>query len=483
MPSDAGNDEEESGQRSADESAVTSSSSIRVGTWNVLLPLDEYDPEYGCPLQIALCSSSTSSTSQVNDSSIQMTREECTLARQERVWQTLQDRAASLDVVAIQEVDSNFLQLLNRTNSSWTVIHQSGECALLLSTYSNYYAVASYTVELPRLSGCPSVPLTMFQMDNVDIDAGENAVNSSTLYIVGSIHVQASVTDMDEWYNVSEQLLYNASIAALTARTGDVASTQFALIVAGDFNHNLTDAKPRNDWQLVYATNNANLFYGTTQKEYNWMGVFDGFWVSPPFLYAGGVTDKISAGGVTRPNDNLLLQTVNVQAFVDGFMPKVMYHLPQLDGVEQTKAQFAILSRQNHSLVSRERILEWNDADEDLVLAFSESSDFENDPDVFIVPHANPYTQVLSDHMMVTAIFCMRDAWPNSIGDDGTPCRSAGKIPKARSSKPPLGSRLLSLLGVMLTAVILAVICRARKRMVGHPKYVGIPGRSPGMEA
>jgi hypothetical protein len=479
MPSDT----VESDEGSTDESAVTNSTSIRVGTWNVLLPSDEYDPAYGCPLQIALCSSSTS-TSHANDSSIQMTREECTLARQERIWQTLQDRAASLDVVAVQEVDLNFLQLLNRTNSSWIVVQQSGECAILLSTYSNYYAVASYTVELPRLSGCPSVPLTIFQTD--DIDAGDSAANVSMSYIVGSIHVQASVTDMDDWYNVSEQLLCNTTISVLTASSDDVvrSSTRFALIVAGDFNHNLTDAKPRNHWQLVYATNNANLSHGTTQKEYNWMGVFDGFWVSPPFQHAGGVTDKMTPQGVTRPYDSMLLQAVNVQAFIEGFMPKVVYHLPQLDSVEQTKAQFAVLSRHNYSLVSRDRILEWNDADEDLVLAFSESNDF--GAGVFILPHANPYTQVLSDHMMVTATFLMHDAWPNSSDNsDTSPIRSnsTGKNPKVQSSKAPLGSWLLPLLGVVLSAVILAVICRVRRRLDGHPKYGGIPGRSSGTEA
>ena len=77
---------------------------IRVGTWNVLLQGDEFEPDYGTPLQIAVCSDQA----------------ECTRARYGRVWDVLEDRAPTLDVMLLSEADDSFKALQNNS-SKWTL--------------------------------------------------------------------------------------------------------------------------------------------------------------------------------------------------------------------------------------------------------------------------------------------------------------------------------------------------------------------------
>ena len=57
-----------------------------------LLQGDEFEPDYGTPLQIAVCSDQA----------------ECTSARYGRVWNEIETRAPLLDVMLLSEADDSF---------------------------------------------------------------------------------------------------------------------------------------------------------------------------------------------------------------------------------------------------------------------------------------------------------------------------------------------------------------------------------------
>ena len=49
------------------------------------------------------------------------------------------------------------------------------------------------------------------------------------------------------------------------------------MILGGDFNQNLTDLGAVRGWSVLSVDVDENALLGTTQKELNWMGNFDGF--------------------------------------------------------------------------------------------------------------------------------------------------------------------------------------------------------------
>jgi len=281
---------------------------LRVGTWNILGMDDEYNPNWGCPLQIALCN---------------MTRQACARQRYERIWNLMEN--SELDVFCLQEVNQEFT-ILQPNKSKWTIVAQSGGCAVYLSTTSDYQVTSEYNVTMSGLSTCLSVPVATF----------------NETVAVASVHVQASVVDMDAWYDMATTALRKVS--------------SLPHVVGGDYNHNLTaQAVLPLGWALAYATD-IDPLNGTTQKEFNWMGNFDGFLVS------------------SQPNVS------NVDVAVAGFMPKVVRNLPQ-GGVNQTMGQFDVSS------------------EEELLFSVASSEPFKQ------VPLSNPRTQALSDHLLVSATF------------------------------------------------------------------------------
>jgi hypothetical protein len=304
---------------------------IRVGTWNVLLMDDEYHTSWGCPLQIALCSSS-------NDTQVA-----CTRQRRQRVWDAMEGQSDILDVLFLQEVEDDFLQLQS-SSSNWTTVARSGECAILLSTKSRFQVMSVYEVALSDLSGCSSVPMALLAV---------GASNNNSVVAVGALHVKASVSDMDLWY----------ATACATFQNDSSHRRRIPFIIGGDFNHNLTSTTTTVlplGWRLVYATNVEPLL-GTTQKEQNWMGNFDGFLVSVP-------------------EDETRLVPQLVQATVAGFMPKVVRN------GQTAVAQFDVAN------------------DDELMFSAISQEPFVS------VPKSNSRTQVMSDHLLVTGAFVWRNA-------------------------------------------------------------------------
>jgi hypothetical protein len=285
------------------------SETLSVGTWNVLSIEDEYNSNWGCPLQIALCNT---------------TRESCTRRRYQRIWNVLEN--IELDVMCLQEVSETFVSIQSNS-SKWRTVASSGACAVLLSTMSNYQVTNVYNVTMSGLSGCPFVPVAAF----------------SESVAVASVHVQASVVDMSSWYDMAVIALQDASLHDLN------------YIVGGDYNHNLTtDTAMPSGWRLAFGSDIA--IRGTTQKEFNWMGNFDGFLFSPLILLS------------------------HVDVLVTGFMPKVVRNLPQ-GGVTQTVAQFEVST------------------DSELLFSPTSSAPFQQ------VPFSNPRMLAMSDHLLVSALY------------------------------------------------------------------------------
>jgi hypothetical protein len=403
----------------------TPPSALRIGTWNVLLQADEYDPVYGCPLQIVLCNRQN------------ITPDECTRARWRRVWKAIEERSATLDVLSLQEVEDKFLAMQNTYESSnWTLIHRSGECALLLSSsYSNHYqVVATYNLTLPDLSGCPFVPLAVLQY--------QHPVTTGTVasIAVGSVHVQASVSNMTAWYGTAVTAIRNATTTILreqqaqqffTRGTTSVHSPRslFA-ILAGDFNHNLTNDLSvtqqqllPDHWRLVYAdaaaVDNNTTLHGTSQKEENWMGNFDGFFLSPLLSCHDDATIPCGIQHNTELQQLQLATVTEAIALVEGFMPKVVQGLTRNTNNNgstsrtTSAAQFGVTIDGRNIISSRAalenllRSLDNSTEQDDLQLLFSATSDFSSNEDMihYIVPKSNPNSQALSDHLLVSASF------------------------------------------------------------------------------
>jgi hypothetical protein len=368
--------------------------SIRVGTWNVLLQGDEFEPDYGTPLQIAVCSDQA----------------ECTSARYGRVWNEIETRAPLLDVMLLSEADDSFKasQILF---SSWILIHQSGDCALYVSMYSTFSVVTTFSTMLNDLSGCPSVPMAILQPTNEIIDGS----SASSFFIVGSVHVKASVENMTEWYASAAPIILETTGSVVHNITSGIASVSSSFILGGDFNKNLTESiMPDNRWNVVYGKNNADvLLHGTSQKEYNWMGSFDGFWVTVPldFTVMKDNFEDYYNDALWVPSEATMLQASDTVAHNIGFMPKVVQGLPQ-GGIVQSMAQFAVVYGVNGSVISADQILKWatNSKDDDRYLAYSASSKFDGSGKTIAIPRSNPLTEVLSDHMMVTSTFTVNSS-------------------------------------------------------------------------
>lgn len=401
------------------------STMIRIGTWNVLLPTDEYDADYGCPLQIALCQ---------NDATAKAA---CTRARQRRVWNAIEDSSAALDVLSLQEVSDDFLALQSaRRSSRWTLVHRSDECALLLSTRSNYQAISVYNVHVERLSGCPSVPVVVFG-PRPTITNASTLPDSGARIAVGSVHVQPSSSSasdtMSAWYAAAAAAMRNATAAwqlryphranssieslassssATVKPTRVVVAPAVAMVLAGDFNYNLTDPALHLPigWNLVHgADDDDSGIRGTSQKEDNWMGNFDGFFVASSPLPPRGTK-------VACVDADCQLKATAVAVSMRGFMPKVVRGFTQGGRIHAT-AQFAVAGATttandgDATTVTMMNLLTPDDLihagnDDDLRLLFSKSSNFnDNRSDVQLVPLSNPRTQSLSDHVLVTASF------------------------------------------------------------------------------
>lgn len=419
----------------------TRMNTMRVGTWNVLLQGDEFEPDYGTPLQIAVCSDQV----------------ECTRARHERVWRVLEDRASTLDIILLSEADDSFKALQNSSNgdvsSHWTKINESGDCAIYISAYTTFSIVEKFSIALPddSLSGCPFVPMAILQPTHID-----GSVDAST-FIVGSIHVKASVENMTEWYASAAPIILETTGSVVHNITSGITSASMSSIVCilgGDFNKNLTESiMPDNRWNVVYAKNNADvLYHGTSQKEYNWMGSFDGFWVTVPLEFTVGKDDfedyYNDALWAPYHHESTMLQTSKTIARMNGFMPKVVQGLPQ-GGIVQSMAQFAVVYGVNQSVIPADQILDWatnNTADNVRYLAYSPSSTFDGSGKIIGVPMSNPLTEVLSDHMMVTSTF--------------TVTSSAGGANNEASSNLSCHNGLLSPLVVIVGLEVLAFVWR-----------------------
>lgn len=435
---------------------------IRVGTWNVLLQGDEFEPDYGTPLQIAVCSDQV----------------ECTRARHERVWDVLEDRAPTLDVMLLSEADDSFKALQN--NSKWTLVHESGDCALYISKFSIFSVVTTFSTMLNDLSGCPSVPMAILCPATI-IDG-----SSASFFIVGSVHVKASVENMTDWYASAAPIILETTGSVVHNITSGIASvsssdrypipppiivdtngsvvpsgmTHFlsssllsmSFILGGDFNKNLTETiMPDSRWNIVYAKNNADvLYHGTSQKEYNWMGSFDGFWVTVPLEFTVGNNNfedyYNDAFWAPYHPESTMLQTSDTVAHLNGFMPKVVQGLLQ-GGIVQSVSQFAVLYGVNDSVIPADQILQWaTNSKDDLRLAYSASSTFDGSGETIDIPMSNPLTEVLSDHMMVTSTF--------------TVTLSAGGANNEASSNSSSHNGLLAPFAVIVGLEVLAFVWR-----------------------
>jgi hypothetical protein len=367
----------------------TDSPMLRVGTWNVLSFGDEYDADFGCPLSVAI--------RPVDDmTNLPCNRSTFTQQRQQRIWNRIESLHDALDVLCLQEVQDDFLSLYDRAASQWTMVQQSTECAIFLSNASAFHRLTSYNVtNIPSLSGCASVPMVVLQPSS-------DKPSESSEYLIGSVHVEASVTDMDAWYQTAWDAIYNRS---LSLEPDDWRQKNPVwVILAGDFNHNVT--APTNGttkWNPVAVGNESiSLLQGTTQKEYNYMGNFDGFIISSTPLFNADPSP-------------FRLEASNVSSTVDGFMPKVLQGFRQ-GNVLQEAAQFALAwvesgSEKNLTQFWNESQLQdfamhrsSNDTPSHLQLLFSASSSFSTSAFV-VVPNSNPFSQALSDHLLVTATF------------------------------------------------------------------------------
>lgn len=298
---------------------------LKIATWNVLLRSDEYDPSWGNPLSIALCGD----------------RPLCAAARWERIWRELSG-ASDVDLALLQEAEDGFL---SSAPPGWEVLERSGECAVL--GRAGMDVVDAYRLDAPGLAGCPSVPIAAVAL-------GEGEVH------VGSVHLEASA-DLNDWFenlNLPPQFGANET-----------------LIIGGDFNQNLTDFRERDGWSVASSKSNSeeNGLRGTSQKEHNWMGNFDGFFA------------RSSPRGPRR------IRHSEPSVLLRGFMPKVVAEYPRGDEAHKV-AQFR-----------------WSN---DSGLLFSPTSTFGDD--TFVVPSSHPLEEALSDHLMITTAF-----WVDETSSEG----------------------------------------------------------------
>jgi hypothetical protein len=472
-----------------------SNNEIRIGTWNILSYDDEYDSDYGCPLSIAVCSSSndedtntTTSNNTSNTASIRSSnRTTCIQQRYERVWTVLEELHQQYDVLCLQEVSDTFFAIqqqqssMSMVSSNWTVLHRNVECALLLSKASHFQLVQTMNITgVPNLSGCNALPMVLLQQQQEYLDSTSSNSNSTTndiTYLVGSVHVQASVTNMSLWYQSAiDAILRSITVAvpdlfhsneSTNTNTNDTNQKKLPvtmIIIGGDFNQNLTSSSsttsmttlesPPNNWSLIAASPLTIPIQGTTQKEYNYMGNYDGFLfstVSHLFWTTNATTISMNRTWNDQEEKNYQsttdvwsLNVTNTSVLMKGFMPKVVYGFPQTQDVTiQETAQFAIAktttttmaqdngnndlhttntSLSNFTLWNATSLFDDTMLPDDIQLLFSPASTFNYDDEnvtVIVVPNSNPITESLSDHLLVSATFSVSAMKPLSLtGND-----------------------------------------------------------------
>jgi hypothetical protein len=484
-------------------------SSLRIATWNVLLFEDEYDSSYGCPISVAFCNLSENNT----DNSIR--RVDYTKQRQQRIWNRIERLYDHLDVLCLQEVNNDFLSQQNTTittatspsilPSNWTMIHRSDESVILLSKTSRFQVIATYNVtSIPNLSGSEDVPMVVLQ----PITTKETEVSYS--FLVGSVHVRASVTNMTAWYTsamdaicnpdmynntlqtVPQQSNENMTAVTTAAPKLDWMQNPVAVVLAGDFNHNLTitlmnrsdgtmnNSLPSEDWALIGMMSDDILIRGTSQKEYNWMGNFDGFMISSPSFIRLSSSDQENTSTCKQADNTLWLETSNVSIDIKGFMPKVVQGFVQGNQVQES-AQFALASINGVNSSSNFMIWNGSQIEEHLLnsnyteilsrlhLLFSPSSNFSNTSnDIVVVPESNPVFQTLSDHLLVTASFNVMMTSPNTSDDDSimnstTTINTSTDNPKPFERLSPVGWVLTSLGTVLLLSFLATLVHKYRR--------------------
>ena len=207
--------------------------SLSVATYNVLCADDEYNREWGCPLEISNCESKQS---------------DCTRDRRLRVWEMLDGQ--SIDVLLLQEVEDGFLALKPPT-STYRLINRSGQCAILVRDTHRTTILDSFNLTVPDQTNCEFVPAVTITTSEGD----ENITLAST-------HVEASVSDMGAFY------------ASLSSELSRLILSSY-VIVGGDFNHNVSSAPPPPNYSISSAP--TLLSNGTSQHQDDWMGSFDYF--------------------------------------------------------------------------------------------------------------------------------------------------------------------------------------------------------------
>ena len=208
---------------------------LNIATWNILLESDEFNANWGNPLSIANCPD----------------QHACVTAQWVRLWNKLDElqHEQQLQVVLLQEVEDGFLQS-QPDSSNWMLARRSGECAILVS--SEIAVHRTYELDdIPGLSGCPAIPMAVIAED------GEERKRIH----VGSLHLKSSI-DLAEWFA--------SALPTLSANNS-------TLVLGGDYNENLTDINTVHDWLVLSSDICQNTIQGTSQKEYNWIGNFDGF--------------------------------------------------------------------------------------------------------------------------------------------------------------------------------------------------------------
>ena len=396
--------------------------SLRIGTWNILSFDDEYNIEYGCPLSIAWCPDRNETTTA-----------NCTRQRYERIWNVLEEQTENFDIVCLQEVSDEFFTIQQQQaeeslSSNWTVVERNQECAVLKSNASPWQIVTSFNVtNVPSLSGCRDLPMVVLQSPQ---QQQQQQQNSTISYLVGSVHVQASVPNMSVWYQATIAAILNTTnyylgeeeeMGKVEEEGGGTDWMQYPvlMIVGGDFNHNLTSPTTNNNnatttiesppepWTLVAPTD--ILVLGTTQKEYNYMGLYDGFLVSSTSMLLQ--QQPLNATDSTNLTDRWSFNATNTSVYMKGFMPKVVYGFPQDENrTIQTTAQFALISTTQDNRTFWNATMMFvpeytNDTLSDLQLLFSPSSDFTSANDTIVVPSSHPIHEALSDHLFVSATF------------------------------------------------------------------------------
>ncbi|GMH62266.1 hypothetical protein TrLO_g1509 [Triparma laevis f. longispina] len=293
---------------------------LTVGSWNVLCSDDEWNTSWGPPLQISLCANN---------------KTECTKQRRQREWVVLES-AFDIDAIALQEAEDGFFELQNE-DSIWEIAARSDQCAILFRKGGEWNVEEAFHLTIPDMTGCEFAPTVALKREG-----GDKTIMFS------SVHVQASVEDMDEWY---------ASAAEIINAAG-TDTEQAISIIGGDFNHNVSSvSKLPDDWGISEPL--TMLSDGTSQHQDGWMGSFDQIFHSSKSDYK-----------------------VTTRALVKGFMPK------NVEGFEQ-----------GGKTVERSKFKSMKDNTE---LWFDESEEFEGGEK--IVTMSSPVSEAMSDHVLVVSV-------------------------------------------------------------------------------